>query len=94
MITVTAQAAEELKAMAQGQVTEAAEGLRLVPAGSGQLALTIDTVKEGDQVVEHEGVKILLVGPELADAVDGLVVDVKDTSEGRRLTISGPAPEA
>lgn len=93
MLTVTAQAAEELKTMAQAEATEPEEALRLVPAGSGQLALVMDTTKEGDQVVEHEGVNVLLIGVELADAVDGLVLDCKDTPEGRRLNIEGPASE-
>ena len=94
MITVTALAAEELKTMSQAEVSGPEEALRLVPAGAGQLALVPDAVREGDQVVEHEGAKVLLVGAELADAVDGLVLDAKDTPEGRRLVISGGAPES
>lgn len=93
MITVTAQAAEELKAMAQAEVKDPEEAFRLVPAGEDRLALVVDKVKEGDEVVEHEGVKVLLVGAELVDAVDGLVLDCKDTPEGRRLAISGPTSE-
>jgi len=93
MLTVTAQAAEELKAKAQVEVTDPEQALRLIRAGSGQLALIPDTAEEGDQVVEHEGDKVLLVGAELTDAVDGLVLDCKDTPEGRRFTISGPTSE-
>ena len=91
MLTVTTQAAEELKSMAQGEVTQAEEALRLIYTGSGQLAIVVDTEKEGDQVVEHEGVTVLLVGAELTDAVDWLLLDCQDTSEGPQLTISRPA---
>jgi len=91
MLTVTTKAAEELKAMAQAEVTDPNEALRLIHAGSGRLAIVVDTAREGDQVVEHEGVKVLLVGVELADVVDGLLLDCQETAEGPQLTISGPA---
>ena len=94
MLIVTAQAAEELKTMAEAEVTDPEEAFRLVPAGPQELGLAVDTLREGDQVVEHEGVKVLLVGDDLADAVDGLVIDCIDTPEGRRFTISRPRPEA
>lgn len=94
MLTVTAHAAEELKAVAEAEGTEPDQVLRLVPAGSGMLTLVLDTIREGDQVVEHEGGKVLLVGAELADAVDGLMLDAEHTAEGCRLVISGPTPEA
>ena len=94
MITVTAEAADVLAIRAEVETTDPEETFRLVPAGSEQLGLTLDRVKEGDQVVEHEGVKVLLVGAELADAVDGLVIDCEDTPEGRRLIVSGPTVES
>jgi Fe-S cluster assembly iron-binding protein IscA len=90
MITVTTEAAEVLATRVEVETTDPEETFRLVPAGSEQLGLTIDRMKEGDQVVEHEGVKVLLVGSELAEALDGLVIDCEDTSEGRRLIVSGP----
>lgn len=90
MLTVTLQAMEELKSMAQAEVKEPEETLRLIYAGSGRLAIVIDTAKEGDQVVEHEGATVLLVGAELADAVDGLLLDCLVTPEGPQLTIAQP----
>ena len=93
MLTVTLQAAEELKTVAQAQIENPEEAFRLVPTGPGQLALAIDVVREGDQVTEHEGVKILLVGLELTEAVDGLVLDYEETPEGNRFIMSRPDPE-
>ncbi len=93
MLTVTAPAAEELKALVEAESTEPDQALRLVPAGPGMLTLVLDTVREGDQVIEHEGVNILLVGGELTDAVDGLVLDADYTAEGCQLVMSGPTPE-
>jgi len=94
MLTVTAQAATELKTIAQAEATDPGEALRLIPTGEGKLALVVDAPREGDQVVEHEGINILLIGLELNDAVDGLVLDCKDTPQGLQLTISGPDAES
>jgi hypothetical protein len=62
--------------------------LRLVPAEGGRAGLILDMYREGDQVVEHNGEKILVVGPELSDAVSNLVFDCVDTPEGSQLTIA------
>jgi len=94
MLTVTAQAAAELKTIAQAEATNPEEALRLIPTGEGELALVVDAPGEGDQVVEHEGVNVLLIGPELIDAVDGLVLDCMDTPQGLQLTISGQDAES
>ena len=94
MITVTAQAAEVLRTVAQAEGIDTDEALRLVPAESGRLRLIVDRVKEGDQIVEYEGVKVLLMGAEVAEAVEGMVADCEDTPEGPCLTISPPSPQA
>jgi len=47
----------------------------------------VDTETLGDQVVEHEGSKVLIVERELADQLEGVTVDVEDTPEGPRLSI-------
>ena len=52
------------------------------------LGLVPDREAEGDQVVEHKGVKVLLVASELAPAVDGITLDVQDTAEGQKLVVS------
>ena len=44
---------------------------------------------KGDQAVEHEGSKLLLVEKDLADTLQGITVDVEETAEGVRLVISG-----
>jgi hypothetical protein len=94
MITVTAQAAEKLKAVAQAELRDPSQSLRLVTDDSGRLALVAGWVREGDQVVEHEGLKVLLIGAEVAEAVDGMIADCEDTSEGPCLTISPPGFQA
>ena len=39
-------------------------------------------------IVTYEDVDLLLVGPELVEAVEGLVMDCAETLDGRRLTIN------
>ena len=63
--------------------------LRIVPLADGRVGLIMDMFRDGDQVVEHDGEKILVVGPELGDSLDGLVFDCVDTEAGKQLTIYG-----
>ena len=61
--------------------------MRLAAVEEGQLGLSIDVEMPGDQVVEHDGCKVLLVEDGLATALDGIVLDVEDAPEGARLAI-------
>lgn len=72
-----------------GEMTPSETALRIIPLPDGRVGLVLDMFRDGDQVVEHDGEKILVVGPELGDSLDGLVFDCVDTEEGRQLTIYG-----
>ena len=86
MLTVTEDAKKELgRILASAEVEDAEVGLRLVLGDSGELRLALDKEKEGDQVVEHESVKILLVGNELSGILEGVTVDCQETTEGTHL---------
>lgn len=39
-------------------------------------------------MVEQEGTKVLLIGHELANIADGTTLDVQDTPDGPKLSIS------
>ena len=92
MLTVTESAKQHLKEtlLAYSDYPEA--GLRLSLKPPGQLGIVLDREAEGDQVVEHEGAKVLLVPSDLAPVVDGKTLDVEDTAEGPRLVISSEQP--
>jgi len=81
VITVTERAKQELKTILIAAETEPDEGLRLQPTTDG-FALTLDAELSGDQVVEYEGYKILLIGIEYFRTFDGKTVDCGDTEEG------------
>jgi hypothetical protein len=48
----------------------------------------LDAEREGDEVVTADGEKILLITPEIAEAVGQATIDAQETEEGRKLVIS------
>jgi len=88
MLTVTESAKQLLKETLQAHTDDPELGLRLSPGELGQLGLVLDSEAEGDQVVEHEGAKVLLVASELTLAVDGVTLDIQDTADGPKLAVS------
>jgi len=97
MLTVTTTAKEKLKETLETKTTDPEIAIRIVPSPSkpDRLDLVLDKEKEGDQVVEtEEGRKVLLIEPNLVSALEEMVVDYKETPEGTGLTISKPPPGA
>ncbi|MFW6126247.1 MAG: HesB/IscA family protein [Chloroflexota bacterium] len=93
MITVTERAKEHLKSTLAANVeeeTEEEQGLRLGMTGPGQFGLGLDKEREGDEVVEHDGSKVLMVESELAGRLQGLTLDIQDTGEGEQLVMQMP----
>ena len=74
---MTALAAEKLREAIQAGTTDPEAAIRLVPSPSmpNRLEMAMDKEKERDQVVESEGVKILLISSGLAPALEGMVID-------------------
>ena len=89
MVSVTESACRELKRMLSEKVDWPGARLRLVDRGQGNIGLGIDIELSGDQVVEYEGTKVLVIEPELATNLKGITLDVDDTPEGAELVISG-----
>lgn len=90
MLTVTREAKEKLveglKELAQDPETAVRIGIS--SGAPGQLEFTLDTQKQGDQVVfDDAGAKVLLVGAELSRAMIGLVMDYVETPEGAGFTL-------
>lgn len=87
MLNVTEYARQELKKILSDKVDNPQAGLRLTASGSGQFGLGIDVEMPGDQVVVHEGSKVLLVEGELATQLEGHTLDFQDTDEGPALVL-------
>jgi len=95
MLTVTATAKEKFEEALQAHTTDPEIAIRIIssPSKPNRLELVLDKEKEGDQVVRTEGGrKVLLIGADLIPALEEMVVDYKETTEGTGFTISKPAP--
>lgn len=92
MILVTDRARDRLRTLRES--TPADRALRLETTTSGVLGIALGGARRGDYAIEHDGVTILLVAPELAARLAGARLDCKETTSGRRLVISAPRNDA
>ena len=89
MLTVTDSAKQHLKELLLDHTDDPDVGVRLAPGMEpGRVAIVLDREGFGDDVVEHEGSKVLLVGPEVAQLIAGATLDTEDTHDGTKLVIS------
>ena len=94
MITLTDKGAEKVREFlsAQAAVAETA-GLRVGVRGGGcsgfQYALAFDTQREGDEVFEDHGLRILVDGPSLP-YVRGAIVDYVEGLQGAGFKVDNP----
>ena len=89
MIIVTDGAKKLLKSILLAKVDNHFAYLRLTSPRKGQLGLGIDIELPGDEAVEYEGSKLLLVEQGLATSLKGVTLDIDDTPEGPELVIAG-----
>lgn len=87
MIGVTERARQQLKKILSAKVDNPHAGLRLVSTGLGEFGLSIDVEMPGDQVVRHEGSKVLLVEQVVASRLDGHILDFEDTPDGKNFVL-------
>ena len=90
MVNLTDRARVSLKSVLAHSLDEAGVGLRLDVSEEGGLALFPDTAKDGDEVVEHAGAVLLLIGDDLSQPLQGATIDLTDTPEGARLVVTRP----
>jgi len=88
MIHVTECAKQELWKLLTSKVDWPGARLRLVDRGEGKLGLGIDIEAPGDQVIEYEGNRILIVESELASNLKGITLDVDNSPQGAELVLS------
>ena len=87
MVTVTERAKEELKAILIASRADPDEGLRLLPRSDGRFELVLDAELPGDQVVEYQGYKVLLIGIEYLRILYGKTVDCQARKDGAILFV-------
>ena len=87
MLQVTEGASQELKRILESVSREPEQFLRLVVDQAGGLRLALDSEREGDQVVENEGTKVMFIEPGIVEQMKGVTLDFKDTAEGAQLIL-------
>ena len=89
MITVTENAKKALKKILLTKVDNYYAYLRLTARETGGLGIGIDIEQPGDETVEYEGTKLLLVERRLAAKLGGVTLDTDDTPDGPELVFAG-----
>jgi len=94
MITITDKGAEKVKEFLAGQGADpSGAGLRVGVRGGGcsgfQYALAFDQQRDGDEIIEVEGLRILVDGPSLP-YVRGSVIDYVDAMTGAGFKVENP----
>jgi Fe-S cluster assembly iron-binding protein IscA len=87
MLTVTESAKQLLKETLTAHSDDPKVAPRLSFKPPSEFGIVLDREVEGDQVVEHEDTKVLLVAAELAPVVEGVTLDVQDMTEGPKLVM-------
>ena len=92
MITVTDPAKREMKRLLAAKVDWPGARLRLMDRGQGRLGLGIDIEAKDDEVVECDGIKLLLIQSGLASRLNDVTLDVDDTPQGPELVVCEKYP--
>ena len=87
MLTVTDKAVQYLRESPSRKEEGAPGAFRIANTEEGY-QLTLDETKEGDQVFEHEGENYLLLDTEVGEVLSSATLDVQESAEGTRLTLS------
>ena len=93
MITVTDSAVKQLQTILADEPEASGKGLRIFVEQGGcaglQYGMTLDERKEGDEIVEREGVQVLVDG-ESAKYLSGSTIDYADGLSGAGFRIQNP----
>lgn len=89
MLTVTNSARDLLKEMLIKNSDDPETGMRLVVQPENRhFGLLLAKEQAGDQLIEHEGSKVLMVAPDLAPSVENMTLDVENTETGPTLVMT------
>jgi Fe-S cluster assembly iron-binding protein IscA len=95
MLTVTERAVEFLRESLGRRQEGMPESLRIVYSEREGYHLTLDNPKDGDHVFQQDGERFLLLDAELTELLAEAIVDIQDSPQGPRLTLTtNKTPEA
>jgi hypothetical protein len=87
MVNVTERARQRLRSLLATTGGDPSVGLRLEQTRTGELAIFPDRGRADDQIVEHQGAAVLLVGQDIASMVDDATIDCDDSDPATRIVI-------
>ena len=87
MLVVTDAAKAKLRKTLLANTDNREEGLRLKVKAPGRIGLVIDKQSPDDSIIEHEGLKLLIVEQAISELLSKATLDVKYSSEGEKLTL-------
>lgn len=87
MLNVTDRARAKLKELLETESDDRSVSLRLGKMASGALGVFPDRGRADDQVVEHDGAAVLLVGQDIAENVKDTTIDYEESGAGPGLVV-------
>ena len=84
MLEVTERAKQELMKTLKANTDNPEACMRLTLDHHGSIGFRIDTEKQGDQVVEYENSKLLVVEKDVLESLPGLTLDIEESPDGNR----------
>lgn len=85
MLFVTERALTALSAMRTASDAEEGESILLYLEEDGSLGLALAELEEGDNVIEQDGRVVVIVAEDLAQALDGMTLDVEINEDGNEV---------
>ena len=87
MLNVTQRAKAKLKDLLETESDDHSVGLRLGKTPSGALGVFPDRERADDQIIQHEGAAVLLVGQEIAEQLHDTTIDYEENETGSGLVM-------
>jgi Fe-S cluster assembly iron-binding protein IscA len=85
MLYVTDQALAALSAVRADTDAAPGESILLYLEEDGSLGLALAEIEEGDNVIEQDGQVVVIVAEDLAQALDGMTLDVSVSENGEEI---------
>ena len=86
MIQVTERARETFKTTFEDLIQGPGVMLRIGSTDSG-LEIFPDTLKDDDQIIEHDGRAVLLIDQEVSETLADTTIDVEEHADGARFVV-------
>ncbi len=86
MIQVTERARETFKNTLEDLVERPGVMLRIGSSDSG-LEIFPDTLKDDDQIIEHDGRAVLLIDQDVSETLADTTIDIEEHADGARFVV-------